>query len=171
MKRIEANDPVAMSYEGGVQNNKGNCRSAFEYWTKAAELGDAEAHYQLAVLYHEGRSVEKDEGKEIYHFEEAAIGGHPGARHNLGIREGNSGNIERAVKHWIVAATQGEDDSIKLLLKSFKMGLINKEKLAATLRAHKAAVDATKSPQRKNAEEFYRTSVTFQRQLYEHVRS
>ena len=40
MKRIEANDPVALRQEGGVQNKKGEYRSAFEYYTKAAELGE-----------------------------------------------------------------------------------------------------------------------------------
>jgi len=59
------------------------------------------------------------------------------------------------VKHWIIAANQGDNDSIKYLLKMFKGGLIDKDELAATLRAHQAAVDATKSPQRDAAEAFY----------------
>ena len=41
--------------------------------TKATELGDAWAHYQLALSYHHGNGVEKDREKEIFHFEEAAI--------------------------------------------------------------------------------------------------
>ena len=36
------------------------------------------------------------------------------------------------------------------------VGFVSKEDLAAALRAHKAAVDATKSPLRDVAEEFYR---------------
>ena len=34
----------------------------------------------------------------------------------------------------------------------FEMGIVSKADLAAALRAHQAAVDATKSPQRKRAE-------------------
>ena len=152
MKRAEANDPIAMSYEGIQQNNEGNYRSAFEYLTKAAELGESCAHYHLACLYHGGEGVEKDKGKEVFHWEKAAIAGHPVARHNLGVHEWNSRNIERAVKHWIIAATQGDDDSIKKLMEGFKKGYVEKEELAVALRAHHAAVDATKSPQMEAVE-------------------
>ena len=155
MKRVEANDPEAMCHEGKQQYEKGDYRSAFKYFTKAAELGDAEAHYQLSLLYHEGEGVDKDKEKEIHHYEEAAIGGHPRARYNLGACEWNNGNPERSVKHWIIAATQGHDESINAIMKCFKEGLfVGKDVLDATLRAHKAAVDATRSPQREEAEEF-----------------
>ena len=153
MKRVEANDPAAMCRYGEEQYEKGQCSSAFEYFTKAAASGDAHAHFRLALLYHEGKGVEKDERKEIHHLEEAAIGGHPDARCMLGCEESKSGNIERAVKHHIISAAQGSDSSIKMLMAAFKDGLISKEDLAAALRAQKAAIDAAKSPQRKEAEE------------------
>ena len=155
MKRIEANDPIAMSQEGACRYNKGDCHGAFKYLSKAADM-DADAHYKLSLMYREGLGVEKDEGKEMYHTEEAAIGGHPNARYNLGSFEWNNGDKERAVKHYIIAATQGEDDSTKMLMNAFKMGCVEKEELAAALRAHQAAVDATKSPQRDAAEEYHR---------------
>ena len=122
--------------------------------TKAAELGDGLSHNQLSQMYHDGLGVEKDVGKEKHHLEAAAIGGHPKARYNLGVHEwNNNDNTERAVKHWMIAATQGDDESIKALIDSFKDGFVEKEDLAAAFRAHKSAVDATKSPQRKEAEE------------------
>ena len=159
-KRIEANDPVAMCQEGIRQHKKGDNRSAFEYFTKAAELGDVEAHHTLSITYHNGHGVENDSGRQIHHLELAAIGGHPGARHNLGCEEWNNDNNERAVKHWIIAANQGDDLSIEMLMRIFKeryvnKGFVSKDDLAATLRAHKAAVDETKSPQREAAEESY----------------
>ena len=154
MKRIEANDPVAMVQEGSEQCEKGEYSSAFECFTKAAALGDAGAHFQLSVMYRLGDGVEKEDGKETYHLEEAAIGGHPIARFNLASYEYRHGNVERAVKHLIIAATQGHDHSIKVLMESFRQGFVRKEDLTATLRAHKAAVDATKSPQRDEADKF-----------------
>jgi len=39
---------------------------------------------------------------------------------------------------------------------AFKEGYASKDDLAAALRAHQAAVDATKSPQRDAAEAYYR---------------
>ena len=61
------------------------------------------------------------------------------------------------MKHWIIAATQGFDESIKMLLEIFQSGVVSKDDLAAALRAHQAAVDATKSPQREAAEEYRRS--------------
>ncbi len=60
------------------------------------------------------------------------------------------------MKHFSIAARLGDDLSMKALMKFFKGGYVSKEDLAATLRAHQAAVDATKSPQREAAEDFIR---------------
>jgi len=152
MKRIAANDPVAMRVKGIQQYKKEDYRRAFEYFTRAAELGDAEAQYRLAQLYSSAKGVGKDEGKEIHYLEEAAIGGHPSARRTLGLIEWNNGSAERALKHFMIAAKLGENDSIKMLMDAFRNGLVSKEDLASTLRAHQAAVDATKSPQREVVE-------------------
>ena len=152
MKRIEVNDPIALCRVGMMQYNKGDFIKAFELLNRAAELGDARAHYNLAYLYQNGKGVEKDREKEIYHREEAAICGHPEARYKLGCYENVNRNIDRAVKHWIIAATQGEDNSVTLLMEAFKCGLVEKEDLASALRAHQAAVNATKSPQREAAD-------------------
>ena len=85
-------------------------------------------------------------------MEEAAIGGHPNARHSLACYEGRNGRIDRAVKHFIIAANLGHDDSFKALKLLYANGDVSKEDFAAALRAHQAAVDATKSPQREAAE-------------------
>ena len=149
MKRIEANDPAALCQEGITQYIKENYSRAFEYLTKAAELGDVRAHSHLALLYQEGKGVQKDVGKMIYHAEEAAIAGHPDARYLIGEHEYNNYNLERAVKHFIISAKQGHDASMKTLMDFFKRRFVSKDDLAVALRAHKAAVDATKSPQRE----------------------
>eukprot|EP00985_Skeletonema_marinoi_P012785 scaffold6259_cov75-Skeletonema_marinoi.AAC.13 len=152
MKRIEANDSVAMRREGIEQYEKGDYQSAFQYYTTAALLGEIDAHFRLGFMYHNGQQgVEKDGGKFLHHMEEATIGGHPYARYNLGCDEWNNGNNERAVRHWIIAANQGDNDSIETLMDLFKEGYVSKDDLATALRAHQAAVDATKSPQREAA--------------------
>ena len=152
MKRVAANDPVALREMGQKHDSDGDYGSAFQYWTRAAKLGDVDAHYELSNLYHEGQGVEKDEKKELYHLEEAAIGGHPNARYSLGIAEGKNGRIERSVKHLIIAANLGYDGAIQVLKDCYAHGLVSKEDFAAALRAHQAAVDATKSPQREATE-------------------
>jgi TPR repeat protein len=154
MKRVEMNDPVALLQMGCRGDGEGDFKSAFEYFTKAAELGDATAHYDLSVMYDLGQGVEKDEKKLFYHLEEAAIGGNVKARHNLGCHEQDNGRMERAVKHWIIAANMGHEGSMKTLWKCHAEGFVKKEDLTATLRTHHAAVNAAKSPQREQAEEF-----------------
>jgi TPR repeat protein len=145
------NDPVAIR-EMGKSIRKGGDKSAFEYFSKAAELGDVEAHFELSWFYRDGKGgVNKDNDKMRYHLEEAAIRGHPEARHNLGVIEWDSGMKAKAVKHWIIAATLGNDISPKALKEGFKAGLISKKDYAAALRAYQAAMDAMTSPLREEA--------------------
>ena len=151
MKRIEAKDPHALCKLGLRVLKNGDHEGAFKYWTKAAELGDAIAHFQLSVMFEKGEGVDKDETKEIYHLEEAAIAGHPDARFHLGAHDGNNGRFERAVKHFNIAASLGDDKSLQSLKKCYKEGLVSKEDFAAALRAHHAAIKATKSPNREMA--------------------
>ena len=154
MKRTEANDPVAICYVGKVKYHEGDYKSAFEYFTRSAALGDAEAHFQLWKYYYEGKGVEKDEKKQLYHLKEAAIGGHPDARHNLGCHEGRNGRMDRAVKHFVIAAKLGFDDSLDTLKEAYKAGHASKEDFATALSGYQAANEATKSPQREEAYEF-----------------
>eukprot|EP00984_Skeletonema_dohrnii_P021170 scaffold10510_cov84-Skeletonema_dohrnii-CCMP3373.AAC.4 len=152
MKRAEKNDPNAMNSMGNRLYDEGDYVGAFEYFTKAAELSDAMSHYKLSILYQEGLGVEKDEKKELYHLEEAAIAGHPDARYNLAVDEWENERFDRSAKHFIIAANLGHDGSIQTLKEYYKRGLVSKDDFAAALRAHHAAVEATKSPQRDAAE-------------------
>jgi hypothetical protein len=152
MKRVKANDPAALRQKGMEYYQNKEYDAAFEHLTKAAELGNDDAHYQLGLLYRDGEGVEEDEEKAVYHWEKAAIAGHPQARHNLGYYEEENGNMERAVKHFIIAANLGYDYSMKELWKHYSGGTITKENLDATLRTHQAAIDAMKSSDRDTAE-------------------
>ena len=154
LKRIEVNDPVALCQMGIGRFSQGDFAAAFEYLSKAASLGDATAHHQLSVMYAEGKGVEKDKKKEFHHLTEAAIGGHPMARHGLGCVEGANRHLERAVKHFIIAANLGCDDSLNALKTLYRDGLLSKDDFSAALRGYQTAIEATKSPQRDEAVAF-----------------
>eukprot|EP00985_Skeletonema_marinoi_P025036 scaffold17964_cov127-Skeletonema_marinoi.AAC.7 len=168
IKRMEVNDAFAFFQMGWrMFHHEKDYKSSFEYYSKAAALGNIESHFQLSILYRDGEGVGKDRKKEVYHLEEAAIGGHPDARLNLGCIEEDNGRDDRAVKHWIIAANMGHDNSLenlKLVYREglpaspriYREGLVSKEDFASALRAHQTAVDATKSPQRETAERFWR---------------
>ena len=157
MKRAKANDPVAILKMGVMRYDEGDYEKAFGYYTKAAALGSIDAHFNLSCLYAEGLGVEKDLKKEIFHLEEAAIGGHPDARFNLGNNEVRNGRLNRAVKHYIIAAKLGDDDALEAVKQGFVRGYASKDEYETALRGHQAAVDATKSEQRDTAEEYYNT--------------
>ena len=134
---------------------EGDYDNAFDYFTRAAELGELHAHYGLGFLYMKGRGVEEDEEKAIYHSEKAAIAGHPKARLYLAHIEERAGNSERSVKHLIIGANLGCVFAIKMLWKQYSDGSITKEDLDATLRTHHAAINEMKSPEREAAEKVW----------------
>jgi hypothetical protein len=155
MERIKKNDPVAMTAMGKQYLGGGDYGKSFENYTMAAELGDVEAHFLLGAMYFEGLGVEKDEKKWVYHCEQASNGGHPAARAVVAAHEMKNGRFERAAKHYIIAANLGHDNSLQEVKALFVKGIVSKEEYAAALRAHQAAVDATKSAEREEAEAFY----------------
>ena len=155
MERVKKKDPVALTKMGKRHFNEGDFGKALEYYSKAAELGDADAHCELGMLYYCGTDVEKDEKKAIHHLEQAAIGGHPGARGFLANYEERIGRPDRAVKHLIINANLGCDLSLKYVKDFFVAGIVSKEDYAAALRGYQAAVNETKSAERVKGEVLY----------------
>jgi TPR repeat protein len=153
MKRVKKNCPVAMRYMGNERYEEGNYKEAVQYLTKAAELGDAVAHYNLSIMFCEGEVVQKDMKKSVYHVEEGAIGGHPEARYNLGCEEYHNRRFDRAKKHYIIAANLGDSRSLNCLKDLYAEGHASRDDYAGALRAYQAALDATKSEKREVAEE------------------
>jgi tetratricopeptide (TPR) repeat protein len=153
MKRIKKNDPVAMTAMGKTHRNEGDYGKGLEYFTKAAELGDVSGKFCIGTLYYGGYGVEKDEKKAIYHFEQAAIGGHPDARGILADYEMMNGRFERAARHFIINANLGCDYSLQKIKELFVEGIVSKEEYAGALRGYQAAVNETKSAEREKAEE------------------
>ncbi len=60
------------------------------------------------------------------------------------------------MKHFIIAAHLGDNAAVEVLHGGYAAGIVRKEDFAAALRAHQAALHATKSPQREEAEAFFR---------------
>ena len=89
--------------------------------------------------------------KANYYAELAAIGGDVNARHNLGCSEGNLGNFDRAVKHWMISAGAGHDESLNTIRECFMSGHATKDDFEKALRAHKEAKDEMRSDQRETA--------------------
>jgi TPR repeat protein len=75
--------------------------------------GCAEAYCKIGYAYDFGHGVEIDKKKAIHYYKLAAIGGDVYSRYNLGAVEGEDGNMNRALKHYMIAAGGGIDLSLK----------------------------------------------------------
>ena len=60
-----------------------NYKKAIEWFEKAAEQGDADAQYNLGVMYYDGQGVDVNYKKAFECYEKAAEQGHAQAQHNL----------------------------------------------------------------------------------------
>ena len=78
-----------------------------------------------------------DYKKAKVHHEAAAMAGDEAARSNLGTMEAQSGNMERALKHWTIAASAGHYDAMHQLLVALKKGMVGTDAIDATLTAYK----------------------------------
>jgi hypothetical protein len=63
-----------------------------------------------------------DMKKVKFHYEAAAMAGHEVARYMLQCLEAMSGNMERAIKHWSIAASAGNFTSMNTLRLFFEKG-------------------------------------------------
>ena len=109
------------------------------------------AYYHVGNAYRTGEGVERDEKKAKYYYELAVMGGDIYARHNLGSVEEIAGNTSRAMKHWMISAAAGHDNSLKEIRQLFSSGRATKDDFEKALRAHKEAKDEMKSDQREAA--------------------
>jgi len=157
-KRMAAGDAEAFLtlggwYERGKNGLPQDNRRAFELYSRGAELGSFQSHCSLASAYLTGEGVEQDDEKAVHHLMLASIGGSDTARSMLGDAEANRGTMERAMKHYMIAAKRGHDDSMKEIGLGYKAGKVTKDEYASTLRAHRASRDEMKSKQKPIAEE------------------
>ena len=124
---------------------------ALELWHRAGELGCAAANASIGNAYYRGRGVERDIEKGKHYWELAAMGGNIYSRYNLGVLEEDAGNMSIALKHHIVAAECGDNDSLKKIKEYYVNGHATKDDYAKALRAHHEYICGIKSAQRDEA--------------------
>ena len=155
-KRAKAGDAIAIhdlgcNYASGDDGYPQDDTKAFELYQRAGEHGHANAYYSISNAYLRGDGVEVDEKKAIHYWELAAIRGHPIARNNLGISEWKAGKYDRAVKYFMIAARDGNPNSVKHVKLLYEQGLATKEDYSKALESYQAYLDEIKSDQRDKA--------------------
>ena len=155
-KRVEAGDAYGMfnlgwCYCQGESGLPQDRTKGYKFWHKAGELGNAAAYFNIGNAYHTGRGVERDDKKADHYYELAAMGGDGMARHNLGCSECEKSNWDRAIKHFMIAAGDGQNDSVKAVQQLYKLGHATKDDYSKALLAYQKYLDEVRSEQRDKA--------------------
>ena len=158
MKRVEVNDPVSIcllanSYRHGRGGLQQDHARAIELYVRAAELGSSKAHSYLGDFFYKGGDLKKAK----FYNEAAAMAGFEEARNNIGTMEAQSGNMERAVKHWMISASAGCYQSMKNMLIASEDGLVSRESIDSTLTAYNNSCKEMRSEGRDAAIQFRST--------------
>ena len=92
-----------------------------------------------------------DKRKAEYYYELAAMSGSIRARFNLGAKEYNLRNYQRAFKHFMLAARAGHKPSLIQVGKGYTEGHVTKEQWIDTLQEYQKSQDEMKSNARDKA--------------------
>jgi len=156
-KRVEANDAEAIfdrgcNYRDGIYGLPQDYSKALTLWHRAGDLGHAGAYCNIGYSYNDGRGVELDKKKAEYYWELSAIAGGAVSRYNLGLNEVHAGNINRAIKHFLIAARGGDSESVKQIQLLYSLdGVATKEDYAKALHAYQTYLSEIKSAERDEA--------------------
>ena len=153
-KRVDAGDAVAIYNVGGFYRD-GLCGFPQDY-RKALELHHRNelgirSYNHIGIAYELGQGVEVDMEKANYYYKLAAMRGDVEARHNLGNNEEKAGNMDRALKHYMIAIRGGHSNSLNRIKLLYSEGHATKEGYSAALRSYQVYLDEIKSPQRDKA--------------------
>ena len=157
-KRVELDDAEAI-FNLGNHYRRGedgfpfpqDYDKAFELFVRAGDLGYAKAYNNVGYAYENGSGAEIHKKKAGHYFKLATIEGNVFSRYNLGVVEENAGNMNRALKHYLIAAEGGCNNSLKQIQKLYTNGHATKDDYAKALRAYQAYLAEIKSTQRDKA--------------------
>ena len=155
-KRVEAGDAVAMfmlgcNYRDGDDGFPQDDAKALELFVRAGDLGLADGYNDVGRAYQFGNGAEIDEKKANHYRKLAAMKGCVISRYDLGVVEENSGKMNRALKHYMIAVGCGDDDSLKEIQTLYTNGHATKDDYTQALRAYQAYLVEIKSTQRDAA--------------------
>ena len=127
VKQVLVTAVLKTAYEKGQEAySKKDHKEAFRYFTEAAQEGNAEAEFNLGVMYDLGQGVGQDYGKAAEWYRKAAEQGNPQAQINLGAAyysgEGVGQDHAKAVECYRKAAEQGNAGAQYTLGRMYHLG-------------------------------------------------
>ena len=117
----------AADFKTGLEAyNRGDFAAALKEWQPIAEAGDANAQYNLGLLFARGQGVPQDYAKAAEWYTKAAEQGVPAAEYNLGLMyangQGVTANAKEAAKWFLEAAEHGVADAASGLGRVYNEG-------------------------------------------------
>ena len=109
-------------------------------------LLNLQAYGSIGYAYYNGDGVERNNKKANHYCELEAIGGDVAARHNLGTSEFRARNWDRALKHYMIAAGVGYNESVKGIQQLYMAGLATKADYTCALRAYQKCMEILRVP-------------------------
>jgi len=154
--RTEAGDSRATNNQGcnyrdGRYGLPVDYTKALELFRRAAKLGDTEAYLNIGCAHHAGQGIEVDTKQAHHYYELSAMMGNERARHNLGVHEYELGNMDRAVRHYLIAVRDGFALSLEEIKELYTNGYATKEDYTKALQLYQEYLSEIKSPQRDKA--------------------
>ena len=91
---LAASSSVAADFAAGWEAYiRGDYATALREWRPLAEQGDAEAQFNLGLMYANGEGVPEDDVQAAFWFRKAAEQGDAAAQNNLGVRYDNGEGV------------------------------------------------------------------------------
>ena len=154
--RMNAGDAFAIhgmgyNYQKGKYGFPRDFTKALQLFYRAGKLDLADAYNGIGSAYEHGQGVEVDKEKARHYYELAAIKGGIDARFNLGCMEGRAGNIDRSLKHHLIAVRSGDNESLKMIKGLYSRGYATKEDYTKALQSYQTYLGEIKSKQRDEA--------------------
>lgn len=108
----------AADFQAGLDAyNKGDFATALKEWQPLAEQGDANAEYNIGLLYARGQGVPQDYAKALAWYQKAAEQDVPAAEYNLGVMyangQGVTANPAEAKKWFLKAEQKGVGEAVE----------------------------------------------------------
>ncbi|HHV6976807.1 TPA: tetratricopeptide repeat protein [Haemophilus influenzae] len=121
-----ADTPVQKFQQDLTAYEQSDYQTAFKLWLPLAEQGNADAQFNLGLMYYNGRGVKQDDFEAVKWFRKAAEQGDADAQFNLGVMYAKGQGVKQddveAVKWYRKAAEQGYADAQAVLGFSYILG-------------------------------------------------
>jgi len=155
------NDPESQRILGNIFSKQGaviSPKSAIEWYKKAVDNRDAQALYELGVLYEIGWGVQEDMKRALELYTQSMELGCASAQNEIGYRLFNGGSMDKDIPHalalWEMASAQNNALAMCNLGGCYELGLGVTKDLEKARSWYRRAVECSTGKNKANAKKY-----------------